>query len=243
VTAEGPEPDASAPDPALTGRARAALGVSDGVGIDRQMLDQAIGGWRGLIDSGLPVVVFLVVYSLNGQVLRPALIAALVTGGLIALVRILRRESLQQVIGGFFGVAISAFVAARTGRAENFFLVGFLTNVVYGAAFLVSILVRRPLIGLLVGGLRGDLAAWRTEPRLRRAARTTTWLWVAMFGLRLLVQLPLYFAGAVGTLGIARVVMGWPLFLLTAFLTYQILHPIIHELDARDRDGAESRDR
>lgn len=235
MTSEGSPPKPSAADPVLSGRARAALGVSEGVGIDRQMLDQAIGGWRGLFDSGLPVVVFLAVYTLNDQVLRPALIAALATAGAIALLRLARRESLQQVFGGFLGVAISAFVAGRTGRAENFFLVGFLTNVLYGGAFLISILVRRPLMGLIVGGLRGDTAIWRTDPRLRRAARTATWLWVGMFGLRLLVQLPLYFAEAVGPLGVARVIMGWPLFLLTAFLTYQVLHPVIRDLDAAER--------
>ena len=77
-------------------------------------------------------------------------------------------------------------------------------------------------------------AGWRTDPALSKAAATTSWLWAGMFGLRLLVQVPLYLAGAVGALGLARIMMGWPLFLLVAALTYRILHPLIRRLDGTD---------
>lgn len=200
-------------------------------GVDRALLQQAMGGWRGLIDSGVPVLAFIAVYGLNGQVMRPALITALASGAVIALLRLLRRESLQHVAAGFLGLAISAFVASRTGRAENFFLLGLLTNVAYGSAFLFSALVRWPLMGVIVGYLHGDATGWRSNPVFYRAAATTSWLWAAMFGLRLVVQVPLYLAGAVGALGVAKIMMGWPLFLLVAFLTYRILHPVMKALD------------
>lgn len=200
------------------------------LGVDRAMLDNAIGGWRGMIDSGVPAVVFVVAYIVTSQQLRPSLIAALVAGGVIALARIVRREPMQQVAAGFFGVAISALVATRTGRAENFFLVGILINVAYMLAYAVSCLVRWPLLGLIVGYVRGDATGWREDPRLYRAYATASWVWVAMFGVRLAIQLPLYFAGAVGMLGAAKLALGWPLFLLAAYLSYQIIHPVLRRV-------------
>jgi len=215
----------------------------EAIGVDRAMLDKAIGGWRGLIDSGLPIIVFVLVYMLTTQQLRPAVIAAVGTGVLIAVWRLIRRESLQQVLAGFFGVAISAFVASRTGRAENFFIMGLLINVGYGLAYLISVLVRWPLMGLIVGYFRGDATGWRDDPRQYSAYVTASWIWVAMFGLRLAVQLPMYWAGAIGMLGAAKILMGWPLFLLAAYLTYRVLHPVLahaHDPSAAAEQPAES---
>lgn len=204
----------------------------DALGVDRAMLDQAIGGWRGMVDSGLPAAVFVVAYLVSSQQLRPSVIAALVSGAVIAVVRLARRESLQQVVAGFFGVAISAFVATRTGKAENYFLIGILINVGYMLAYAVSCLVRWPLLGVVVGYVRGDATGWRQDPRQYRAYATASWIWVAMFGLRLVIQLPMYFAGAVGMLGVAKLVLGWPLFLLAAYLSYRIIHPVLKQVES-----------
>lgn len=202
------------------------------VGVDRAMLDKAVGGWRGMIDSGVPPIVFVVAYLVTGQQLNPSLIAAVVSGAILAVVRLVRRESLSQVLGGFLGVALSAFFAARTGRAQDFFALGLLINVAYGGAFLISILVRWPLIGVIVNAMRGESSGWRSDPAMMGAARTTSWLWVAMFALRLGVQLPLYLTGAIGALSVAKILLGWPMFLLTAFLTYRIMHPVVQAADA-----------
>jgi hypothetical protein len=215
----------------------------ESIGIDRAMLDRAIGGWRGLIDSGVPTMVFVIAYLVTGQQLRPSLVAAVVSGLVIAVWRLVRRESLQQVLTGFLGVAISAWVASRTGRAENYFVMGILINIAYGLAYLISILVRWPLMGVLIGYFRGDETAWRDDPRQYAAYVTSSWIWVAMFGLRLVVQLPLYYAGAVGLLGAAKLVMGWPLFLLAAYLTYRVIHPVLSDVDrarlAREPEAGE----
>ena len=206
---------------------------TDALGVDRRMLDQAIGGWRGMVDSGLPAAVFVIAYLITSQQLRPSVIAALVAGLLIAVVRLARHESLQQVVAGFFGVAISAFVATRTGKAENYFLIGILINVAYMLVYLISCIVRWPLLGVVIGYIRGDATGWRKDPRQYRAYATASWIWVAMFGLRLVIQLPMYFAGAVGMLGVAKLALGWPFFLLAAYLSYRIIHPVLNEVDAQ----------
>ncbi len=190
------------------------------------LLERAIGGWRGMFDSGLPSVVFVLVYLLNGRVLQPALIAALAAGALILVWRLFRRQPLTQVLAGFAGVAISAYVSSRTGEARDFFLWGLIVNVAYGGAFLISLAVRWPLMGVVVGAITGDPTGWRQEPELRRVFAAATWVWVFVFGSRILVQVPLYLAGWVGALGTAKIIMGWPLFLFGAYVTYRLLRPV-----------------
>jgi hypothetical protein len=204
---------------------------------ERLMLDRAIGGWRGLIDSAVPTVVFLIVFVVSGNELTPALIAALVAGVGIALWRIVRREPLQQIATGFVGLAIAAGFAHFTDRAENFFLPGLLVNAAYGSALLISILVRWPLLGVAIGYLTGDGTAWRQDRQLRRLYTAATWLWVGLFAMRLVVQLPLYFAGALGPLGTVKIIMGWPLFLAAAYFTYRLLAPPLRERRERRSDA------
>jgi len=169
-------------------------------------------------------IVFVTTYALSGSDLRLALILAVGCGAVLAVIRLLRRQSLQHALGGFLGVALAAYIANRTGKAEDFYLPGLFINAGYAVAYAVSILVRWPLIGLLVAALRQqDLSAWRQDPVLLKAYSRASWLWVAMFLLRLGVQLPLYVASAEVPLGIARVAMGWPLFLVTAWLTYVVI--------------------
>ncbi len=178
---------------------------------------------EALVDSGLPTIVFITVYALNGRVLGPALLAALGTGALLAVLRLVRRDSLVNVMAGFVAVGLSAWFARSTGEAENFFLPGLLINAGYAVAYLVSILVRWPLLGVLVGLATGEGMGWRDVPYLLRAYTVASWLWVGMFGLRLLVQLPLYLQEQVVALGVARVVMGWPLFLLCLWMSWLVI--------------------
>jgi hypothetical protein len=175
-----------------------------------------------LLDSGLPSLVFISIYAVSGE-LTGAVVAAVAVGLVLAGYRMLRRAPVRNVAAGFVGLVVCAVVAQRTGRAENFFLPGLITNVAYLVGYLVSILVRWPLIGLIVGFAAGEGTAWRQRPELVRAYSLASWLWVGMFGLRLAVQVPLYLAGETVALGAARVGMGWPLFLLTAWLTWLIV--------------------
>jgi len=194
---------------------------------ESMLLERAIGGWRGIIDSGLPTMVFITVYIITGQQLQPSVIAAVIAGFLIVAWRLLRRQPLQQVAAGIIGLAISAIFTWRTGKAENFFLPGLLTNIAYGSAFLVSILVRWPLLGIAMGYLTSEGTSWRRDPSLRRAYAAASWLWVLLFFGRLIIQVPLYLAGWVTALGIVKIVTGWPLFLAAAYFTYRILAPIL----------------
>lgn len=186
-------------------------------------LIRVFGGWSGLLDAGLPGLAFVLTYTAFGHHLRLALVVALVLGGLFAVIRLVRRDPLHNVVGGFIGVAIAALVANATGKAEDFYLPGLFINAAYGTAYLVANLLRWPLIGVLVGLAAGWGMVWRQDPVLLRAFQRAGWLWVGFFAAKLAVQLPLYLAGAVVALGVTRVAMGWPMWLLVMCLTYVIV--------------------
>jgi hypothetical protein len=189
---------------------------------EKELLNRAIGGWRGLIDSALPSMLFIVIFVFQKN-LNNALIASLILGGVLLVVRLFERKSLTQVFSGFLGLSISVFLTWRTKDASNFFLTGIVTNGVYGFFLLISVIIRKPLIGYLVGSLVGDTSGWLKHPLLVRAYTTVTWLWVGVFGLRLLVQIPLYLNDSIALLGSVKIFMGWPLYLFAVWLTYKIV--------------------
>lgn len=206
----------------------------DGGGVD---LAAAIGGKRGLVDSGLPGALFVAVFTLSGQQLRPALWSALGLAAALAVLRLVRREPLQQALAGVVGVGIAAWFASRTGEARNYFLPGFLLNAAYVVAYTVSALVRWPLIGVVVGPLLGEGVQWRKDPPRLRAYTLATWMFAALFALRLAVQVPLYLFNQLIALGTVKVLMGAPLFALVAWLSYLVIRsapPPHQHLGGRD---------
>ncbi len=184
----------------------------------KETLLEQMGGIGGLVYSTLPVLVFVPVNALWG--LAPALYAALGTAGAILLWRLVRGDKLQPAFSGFIGVAICAFIAHRTGTAKGYFLFGIYTSLVYGGVFLVSILVRWPLVGVLWNALNGVSSRWRAVPRARRLYDAATLGWTVVFAARYLVQSQLYDSDHTGWLAFARIVMGWPLAAAALLLTF-----------------------
>lgn len=186
-------------------------------------LSEAIGGPVGMVETSLPGFAFVIAYLISGSQTETSAVVAVAVALAIAVGRLLRRESPRYALSGLVGVAFAAFIAARTGRAEDFYLPGLLINAAYGAAFFVSILVRRPLVGVIVGLLDGEGTGWRQDPARLRDFTRATWLWAGLFGVRLLVQLPLYLTHAVVLLGIARTATGLPLYALGLWLTWLLV--------------------
>lgn len=190
---------------------------------DSELLAKALGGWAGVIDSGLPFIVFTVAYLATNRNLQVTLYAALGTAAILALLRLARRQSLQQVLSGLFGIAIAAFIARRTGNADNFFLPGILTNAAYAAACLISIFMKRPLLGYVLEAMRGNDMSWVKNDKKHNLFSTITWLWTLIFGIRVAIMLPLYFLGQTAALGTLKILLGYPLFALGIFITYRLL--------------------
>jgi len=187
----------------------------------------AIGGVRGMVESTAPGLVFVVAYLATRQ-LVPALVASAALAVAAVLVRLLQRTPMTQAFSGLLGVGIGVLWAWRTGEAENYFAGGLLANVGYLIAMAVSALAGWPAVGVVVSLLRSEPMTWRTDPaqdHLRRRYGWATWLWAAMFGARLAVQVPFYLQGAdgVAALGTAKLAMGVPLFAVTLWLTWLLV--------------------
>ena len=189
---------------------------------DKARILNAMGGKKGLIDSGLPALIFLVIFNVTKDV-QQAAYGALALSLILTIVRLARRETIQHAISGVIGVAICAWLSNRTGKAEDFYLPGLWTNAIYGVVYLVSIIVRWPIIGVIIGPLLEENLRWRKDPIRTKVYVKATWLWVGMFAVRLLVQYPLYVSGNVNVLGTARLVMGYPLFIATAWATWIVI--------------------
>ena len=200
----------------------------------RAQFEQAIGGWRGAVESAAPALAFLIAYQFFGRDVNLAVSVAGALAAIAAIIRLIRRESLQFVIGGAIGVAISAWFVSRTGKAEDFFLPDMIKNAAYGAVYLLSVLLRYPLIGVLLGAIEGEPLKWIRDLDRRRTAMQATWLWVAMFGLRVGIMFPLYWAEMLNALGIAKIALGYPLFVLVVWLTYRLVRPWYRSASSED---------
>lgn len=193
-----------------------------------------MGGWRGVAESVLPGLVFIIVYTLtiDPQTREGDLWLSLgLSVGIAAVftaVRLLQRSPTGAALGGLVATVAAAALALLTGRAQDNFVPGFLTNGAYGTAFLVSALIGWPLIGLAAGWLMGEGTAWRRDRRKRRVFMWLSLAWAALFALRLAVQLPLYLADDVTALGALKLLMGLPLFaplVAVTWLAVRALYP------------------
>lgn len=171
----------------------------------------AMGGWRGVVESVLPGLAFVVLFTVTTD-LPISLGVSVGLAAVFTLVRLAQRSPVGAALGGLIAAAVAAGLALWTGRGQDNFVPGLLTNAAYGTAFLVSAMVGWSLIGLAVGFLMNEGTAWRRDPRKRRVFFWLAIAWASLFFLRLAVQLPFYFSGDVTTLGTLKLVMGLPLF-------------------------------
>ena len=192
---------------------------------DKAKVLAAFGGKKGLIDSGIPSVIFLVVFNITDE-LQSALIASVAVSALLTIIRLAMRETIQHAVSGLIGSLICAWFANRTGNASDLYIPKLLTNLGYGSVYLIANLAGWPILGLLLGPILGENLQWRKDPARARAYKRASWLWVGMFFARIAVQYPIYRSGNVNLLGTVNLAMGYPLFLATAYGSWMILKTV-----------------
>jgi uncharacterized membrane protein YjgN (DUF898 family) len=183
----------------------------------RYQLSSSLGGARGMFESALPFVAFTVAW-LIGRQLYPALGAALVTALILAVIRLVQRQSLRFVAQAIVPTAIAAFVASRTGRAEDVFLPGILYNGTLAILSLFTIAIRWPLVGFLLGAAIGDPTGWAKDRGLVKMSTKLTAVLAVPYVTRFVIQMPLFLSGQVVLLGISKVALGWPLLIAALFV-------------------------
>lgn len=189
------------PDPASRATSRPDPGLAE-----------LLGGRAGAVDASVPVVAFVLVWVLAGHLGSPYALnwgagAAIGAGAVVAVWRLARGRKARAVLFGLAGVVAAAAVALITGRASDFFLVQIVSNVGSALAWAISIVIRWPLLGVIVGGLLGQRTRWRRDPDLLRGYQRASWAWVGQYVVRLSVFLPLWAAEEVVLLGVARTVL------------------------------------
>lgn len=209
---------------------------------DQQTILEQLGGISGLVYSTLPILLFVPVNSVWG--LTAAIWAALGVAAVILVWRLAVKGTVQPAISGFIGVGVCAFIAHRTGDAKGYFLFGIYTSLLYAGVFLVSILARWPLVGVLWGFLNGHGNSWRRARPAVRAYDIATAAWALVFGARYLVQSQLYDTDHTGWLAFSRIAMGWPLTALVMVVTVWAVRRADRVVDAAglDADDAASAD-
>ncbi len=213
-----PQPETTAPSP---------VGHDTVEAVVRSQLARALGGKRGMLETAVPTVIFTLLF-LTTKNLQLALAFSVVAALVLLTVRLVQRSNVQFVVNSLVGIAIGAFFAWRSARgggdandqALAFFLPGIIYNSVYAVVGTLTIVVRWPVVGFMVGSVAGDPTAWHQDRQIVRLCSNLTWLLVAPCVLRVTVQLPLYLAGkndtydadaAVAALGISKIALGWPL--------------------------------
>jgi len=208
-------------------------------------LTEILGGRAQAIDASVPSIVFVVAWLLAGALglAQPVVIggaAAIIAGGAVAWWRHASGERPRAVAVGLLLAVAAALIAVYTGRAEDFFLPRIVANAGSLAAWLVSIAIRWPLLGVVVGALTGHPTRWRRDPDLVRAYSRASWVWVAQYTVRVVVFTALWAADQVVALGIAQVVLTWPLVLVCVGASWPVMrsalppghpgprHPVVH---------------
>ncbi|HEY6740705.1 MAG TPA: DUF3159 domain-containing protein [Actinopolymorphaceae bacterium] len=170
-----------------------------------------LGGWKASADATLPPLAFVGALFLSGQSIPWASATAIATSAALGGYRLARGERPRAVLIGLLGVTLAAMIALYTGRAETFFLPRLLSNVASALVWMLSIVLRWPLLGVVVGTILRQGRRWRRDPALLRAYSLASWPWVVQYVVRAVTFGTFYLLGWTAALGIANVVLTWPL--------------------------------
>lgn len=171
-----------------------------------------------LLDSFLPPVVFLILNSLAG--VDVALWGALAVAALFAVIRIARKENLAYALGGLGGTLLAAVFVKLSGSGSGYFLPGFVSGAVTVVLCVVSVAFNRPLVAWTSFITRRWTLAWYWHPQVLPAYNEVTILWAVAFAARLTFEFWLYQQDALGALGTARILLGWPFIIALLIVTY-----------------------
>ncbi|MEP7193356.1 MAG: DUF3159 domain-containing protein [Actinomycetota bacterium] len=198
----------------------------------RERLSSAMGGARGSLETALPTVAFVVAWIRLHDV-KVAVGASVVVVMVLLVVRLATRQTPRYVLSAVVATAFAAYFALRTGKAEAAFLPGILTSAAWGAASLLSVLLRWPIVGFMVAAADPRMAqepasfapftSWRRDRGLLAVCQRLTLVLVALYAVRVVLMYPMYLAGQVELLGVAKIVLGWPAYLCALAIMGMIL--------------------
>ncbi|GHC53475.1 DUF3159 domain-containing protein [Streptomyces cinnamoneus] len=217
---------------------------ADSRSVTEAALFEAFGGVRGMVETTVPGLVFVAIYTVKRDI-HIAAIAALGLSLVLGLARLVRKDTLKHAFSGVFGVAFGAVFAMMSGDAKNFYLPGMLYSLGLAIAYIVSSIVGYPLMGLILGPVFKENLSWRTRNPGRKVAYTkASWAWGLILLAKSAILFPLYWWGDATQLGWVKVALGIPPMLLSVYLTWIFLSKAPPPIDVfAEMEAAEQAER
>jgi hypothetical protein len=186
-------------------------------------LFEAFGGLRGMIETVLPGLLFVSIFTINKN-LHWSAIAALAVSLVLVVVRLVTRDTVKHAFSGVFGVAFGVVFAMMTGNAKDFYLPGMLYTLGLALAYIITALAGVPLIGLILGPVFKENLSWRKRnPGRKKAYTKASWAWGLILLAKCAILFPLYWWANTAQLGWVLVALKIPPFLLAVWLTWVFL--------------------
>ncbi|MGW7489580.1 DUF3159 domain-containing protein [Streptomyces sp. NPDC054786] len=242
------DPDASAgpptdsPDPG-------AQGAADNRKVTEAALFEAFGGVRGMVETVVPGLLFVTIFTINKD-LHISAIAALAVSLVLAAVRLIRKDTVKHAFSGVFGVAFGVVFAMMTGNAKDFYLPGMLYTLGLALAYMITTLAGVPLIGLILGPVFKENLSWRTRnPGRKKAYAKASWAWGLILFAKCAILFPLYWWADTTQLGWVLIALKIPPFLLAVYLTWIFLAKapapidVFAEMEAKEKAEKEAEER
>jgi hypothetical protein len=213
----------------------------DARAVTEAALFEAFGGVRGMVETVVPGLLFVTIFTINKD-LHWSAIAALAVSLLLVVVRLVRRDTVKHAFSGVFGVAFGVVFAMMTGNAKDFYLPGMLYTLGLAVAYIVTTLAGVPLIGLMLGPVFKENLSWRTRnPGRKKAYTKASWAWGLILLAKCAVLFPLYWWGDTTQFGWVLIALKIPPFLLAVWLTWVFLAKapppidVFAEMDAEEQ--------
>lgn len=187
----------------------------------RELLDElriVFAGRNSFLDAILPPIIFLVINGFVG--FQAAMWSALALSVAIAIVRVIRKQSLLYALAGVGSVAIAIGIAWFLGKSEGFFLPGLISGSMTLLLTLVSLIIRRPMLAWTSYLARRWPLNWYWHPQVRPAYSEVTFAWAVFFAARLFLQFSLFENQNINSLAVTNFVTGWPATILLLIVSY-----------------------
>ncbi|MEU1282477.1 DUF3159 domain-containing protein [Streptomyces sp. NPDC005805] len=228
-------------DPQQDAPGAPAAGPDDSKAVTEAALFEAFGGVRGMVETVLPGLLFVTIYTINKD-LKSAAIAALAISLVLVVVRLLRRDTVKHAFSGVFGVGFGVVFAMMTGEAKDFYLPGMIYTLGLALAYLITAAAGVPLIGLILGPVFKENLSWRTRnPGRKRAYTKASYAWGLILLAKCAILFPLYWWADTTQLGWVLVALKIPPFLLAVWLTWVFLAKAPAPIDVFAEMEAEER--
>ncbi|MEV0693613.1 DUF3159 domain-containing protein [Streptomyces sp. NPDC050388] len=215
--------------------------ADDAKAVTEAALFEAFGGVRGMVETVLPGLLFVSIYTINKD-LHMSAIAALAVSLVMVVVRLAMKDTVKHAFSGVFGVGFGVVFAMMTGNAKDFYLPGMLYTLGLALAYIITAMAGVPLIGLMLGPVFRENLSWRTRnPGRKKAYTKASWAWGLILLGKSAILFPLYWWADTAQLGWVLVALKIPPFLLAVYLTWVFLAKAPPPIDVFAEMEAEER--